>query len=110
MSAGISMAQITIKGKVTGKKDGKPLAGAIVQAKEGNTDLKTTTDAQGNFSITVSSEVKNLVFSFNGFNSQTIGIGNKTVINVALNTPGAGMKKNMKPAKAKNTTNKSIGK
>ncbi len=110
LSAGISMAQVTIKGKVTSKKDGKPLSGAVVMAKEGKADVKTTTDAQGNFSISISPEVKNLVISYTGYNSQTIGIGNKSVINVALNTPGAGIKKNIKSGKANAATNKNTSK
>jgi TonB-dependent starch-binding outer membrane protein SusC len=110
LSAGISMAQITIKGKVTSKKDNKPLTGAIVQAKEGKADVKTTTDAQGAYTLTISSEVKNIVISYNGLNSQTIGIGGRTIIYAALNSPADKVKNKYKSAKPKTATNKSTGK
>lgn len=108
LSAGISMAQTTIKGKVTSKKDGKALSGAAVYAKE-KADIKVWTDASGNYSITVPAEVKNLVISYTGLNSQTVGIGNKTTIDAALNSPTAKIKKNVKSGTKTNkaATNKS---
>lgn len=73
-------AQQTISGKVT-DGDNEPLIGVNVQLK--NTGSGTTTDIDGSFSISAaSSDV--LVFTYIGFASQEITVGDQTVINVVL--------------------------
>src|SRR4051812_13489355 len=75
-----SLAQQQITGKVTGESD-KLLSGVSVQVK--GTTKGTTTNAQGAFSISVSSNDV-LVFSYVGYEPQEIGVANKTEINVSL--------------------------
>ena len=73
-----------ITGKVTAREDGLPLPG--VSIKVSGTQIGTQTDANGNFSLNVPSTGKSLEFSFIGFLNQSVSIGNKTIINVALDT------------------------
>lgn len=72
--------QKRIKGKVTGPQ-GQPLAGASVYIK--GRQASTTTDEQGNYTITAN-EGETLVVTYIGFETQeqTIGAGNE--INISL--------------------------
>ncbi|WP_307143722.1 SusC/RagA family TonB-linked outer membrane protein [Siphonobacter sp. SORGH_AS_1065] len=72
----------TITGKVTSAKDGSPLSGVNVLLK--GTSIGTTTNHAGQYSLTTASDQSVLVFSFIGFQSQEIPVGNKTVMDVAL--------------------------
>jgi TonB-linked SusC/RagA family outer membrane protein len=72
---------IRITGKVTGNA-GEPLAGVSISIK--GTNIGTTTDASGNFSISVPDASSTLVFSYVGFATQEIVVGNRTSLNVAL--------------------------
>ncbi|WP_234735790.1 SusC/RagA family TonB-linked outer membrane protein [Tellurirhabdus bombi] len=74
-------AQGDVSGKVTDDK-GEALPGVNVVA-EGTT-IGTTTDATGNYRLKVPADRKVLVFSFVGYLSQKITIGNKQTINVTL--------------------------
>ncbi|MBC8109651.1 MAG: SusC/RagA family TonB-linked outer membrane protein, partial [Verrucomicrobia bacterium] len=74
-----------ITGKVTDAQTGEALPGANVQVK--NTAQGTTTSPDGSYSINITDENAILVFSFIGYNSEEITIGNQTIINVAL-VPG----------------------
>lgn len=70
-----------IKGKVT-DQEGNPLAGVSVTVKGTNTG--TTTDDEGNYTLTVADEAKILVFSFVGYDSEERPIkGNN--IDISLN-------------------------
>jgi TonB-linked SusC/RagA family outer membrane protein len=71
----------TITGKVTDEK-GIPIANASVIIKE--TQRGTSTDVNGNFSISVDSKSQRLVFSYTGKNAQEVSIGNKSVLNITL--------------------------
>ena len=71
-----------IRGKVTSAEDKQPLPGVTVVVK--NTTIGTTTDIDGNFSLSVSSEADALVFSFIGMESKEVPIDGKTTINVEL--------------------------
>ena len=73
---------ITITGTVTSQTDGQPMPGASVMVK--GTSQGTTTDFDGNYSITVDSKETVLVFSYVSFKSQEITVGNQTEINVSL--------------------------
>lgn len=71
--------------KVTGKvidntNEGVP--GVNVQVKGGS--LGTITDIDGNYKIDVPNSKSVLVFSFIGYETQEIAVGNKTVINVTM--------------------------
>jgi len=71
----------TVSGTVTASEDGSPLPGVNVIV-EGTTN-GTITDLDGNFKITVSGGTA-LVFSFVGYESQTIYITARSVIDVTL--------------------------
>ena len=72
---------LTITGKVSGAA-GEPLPGVSVSIK--GTQTGTTTGVEGNFSMTVPNENVVLVFSYVGYTSQELAVGNRTVINVTL--------------------------
>ncbi|WP_297337110.1 SusC/RagA family TonB-linked outer membrane protein [Algoriphagus sp.] len=77
-------AQQTISGKVTAEEDGQPLPGVSIVVQ--GTSTGTVTDIDGNYSINVPNSESILVFSFIGFESQEILVGNTTTINVVLAT------------------------
>lgn len=79
----ISMfAQQSVKGKVTDAKTGDALVGVNVMLK-GSTGSGTTTDMDGNYSLSVPSS-STLVFSYIGYLSQDVRVGNQSVVNVSL--------------------------
>lgn len=78
------MAQVTISGKVTNEKDGSPLSNVTVTIK--GTGTGTTTDAQGLYEISAPNTSSVLIFSFTGFASKEVTVGNQTTINVVLGT------------------------
>lgn len=85
MLASAAFAQnIRITGKVTVKEDGTSLPG--VSIKVVGTQVGTQSDANGNFALDVPSTAKSLEFSFLGFQTQTISISGKTIINASLVT------------------------
>jgi TonB-linked SusC/RagA family outer membrane protein len=71
----------TIGGKVTAK-DGGALPGVNVVVK--GTTSGAITDAEGNYKIAAPANATALVFSFIGYLSQEVQIGNRTVVDVAL--------------------------
>ena len=75
------LQQITITGKVT-DASGEPLPGVTVMVK--GTTQGTATDANGAFSLPVPDENAVLAFSFIGFVSQEMVVGNRRTINVTL--------------------------
>ncbi|WP_426295051.1 SusC/RagA family TonB-linked outer membrane protein [Dyadobacter endophyticus] len=80
----IFAADKKITGKVLDSKDASPLPGVNVLIK--GTGIGTSTDASGNYEINVPGESSVLVFSFVGFTSQEITVGNQSVIDVNLAT------------------------
>lgn len=72
--------QRTITGKVFDATDGTPLSGVTVVA--GKAGVQT--DLEGNFSITVSPDIKTLTVSFVGFQTQQVRLGSETHYTVAL--------------------------
>ncbi|RYZ27691.1 MAG: TonB-dependent receptor [Chitinophagaceae bacterium] len=75
--------EIRVSGKVTGTAN-EPLAGVSVSIK--GAGGVTTTDVNGNYSLTVPDENTVLVFSSVGFATQEIPVGNRTTINVTMST------------------------
>jgi TonB-linked SusC/RagA family outer membrane protein len=63
-------------------EDGEPLVGVNVLVK--GTTIGTTTDIAGKFSLDVTQEDAVLIFSYIGFTTQEITLGNRTVINISL--------------------------
>jgi len=81
-SAGFEMQQEKkITGTVTDAK-GQPLTGVTVTAK--GTTSGTLTDLKGKYELNVPGRAETLVFSFVGMKSQEAGIGNRNVVDVAL--------------------------
>jgi len=72
-----------VTGKVTSSEDGSGLPGVTISVK--GTAKGTQTDVNGTYSVSVSGSAT-LVYSFIGMNSQTVAVGNQSVINVALST------------------------
>lgn len=82
-SISLTHAQGTsVTGRVTDSSDGSGLPGASVLIK--GTAIGTVTDIDGNFSLNISQPNTTLVFSFVGFDSQEILLGNQTAINVVM--------------------------
>ena len=78
---GIS-AQVEISGSVTDSETGDPLIGVnilIVGSTAG-----TTTDIDGRYSIQLDKNASSLQYSYTGYTSQTIAIGDERVINITL--------------------------
>lgn len=72
----------TVTGKVSSADDGSSLPGVNVILK--GTSTGVVTDAQGNYSIPVSSSGGTLIFSFIGFQTQEVEIGARTEISVQM--------------------------
>ncbi|GAB3181029.1 SusC/RagA family TonB-linked outer membrane protein [Telluribacter humicola] len=72
----------TVKGKVTDKTSGEGLPGVNVVVK--GTNMGTTTDGSGNYTISVPDNGGVLVFSFVGYTSQEVPVGNRSTIDVAI--------------------------
>jgi TonB-dependent starch-binding outer membrane protein SusC len=70
-----------VTGKITSSEDGSALPGVSVSSK-GSTK-GTTSNADGSYVISIA-DGASLVFSFVGFNSQTVTVGNRSVIDVKL--------------------------
>ncbi len=82
-TTGIANAQnITITGKVTAASTEEPLPGVNIVIK--GTTEGSITDLDGNYSITVPDENAILVFSFVGYVTEEIPVGNQTEINLSL--------------------------
>ena len=77
----VVLQEQTITGKVT-DETGEPLPGATVIEK--GTANGTVTDMNGEFSLTVSGKDAVLVFSFVGYQSEEMALGEQTRINMLL--------------------------
>src|SRR5690606_26921439 len=78
-----AMAQTkTITGKVTNLLTGEAMQGVNILADKQKGGV--VTDAEGNYSIKVTGKSSTLVFSYVGFSTQTVIIGDKTSIDVKL--------------------------
>jgi len=79
-----AVSQKTVKGKVTGP-DAKPVFGATVAVK--NTNVATTTNADGSYSITLPANSNVLVFSFIGYDvSEVSATGDQVDVTMKLQT------------------------
>ena len=73
--------QRTVTGKVTSDTEGElPGVNIVVQG----TTTGVMTDVGGNFSIVVPGPEAVLVFSFIGYTSQTVTVGNQSTVNMVL--------------------------
>jgi TonB-linked SusC/RagA family outer membrane protein len=78
---GLSAQNISVKGLVR-DKEGEALPGASVTVK--GTSAGTATDLDGNYSLTVPDDRAVLVFSYLGYITQEITVGNRRVIDATL--------------------------
>jgi len=78
-----------VTGKVTDSKDGSPVANASVTIK--GTKTGTTTDASGNFKISVSGSSDVLVISSVGFGRTEIPVGDQAQVAVSLTGSAAAL-------------------
>ncbi|HEX8038144.1 MAG TPA: SusC/RagA family TonB-linked outer membrane protein [Chryseosolibacter sp.] len=76
-----AFSQRTITGRVT-DTGGNAMPGVNVVVK--GTSVGTTTDATGTYSLSASDQASTLVFSFIGFVTQEVEIGNRTTVNVTM--------------------------
>ena len=72
----------TITGKVTDMESGEPLPGVTVVVQ--GTSTGTATDLDGNYKLSVGEDAKVLVFSFVGYVSEEVPIGNRSNIGIEL--------------------------
>lgn len=72
---------VTVKGIVK-DSEGNPLIGATVATPDGSKGV--TTDANGAFQIALTPEQKILEFSYLGYSTQQIAIGNRTSLDIEL--------------------------
>jgi TonB-dependent starch-binding outer membrane protein SusC len=75
------MQDVAITGKVT-EADGQGIPGVNILLK--GTSIGTTSDANGDYTLTVSNGSGTLVFSFIGYTSQEVPIDNRTSISITL--------------------------
>ena len=73
--------QTTVTGTIT-DPDGFPLIGATVLAR--GTTVGTVADLDGNYSLTVPATVTELVYSFTGYETQTLVLSGQTVVDVVM--------------------------
>ena len=73
---------IRVSGTVTERDGGNEIVGATVQIQ--GTTRGTVTDFDGNYSIEIGGPDAVLVFSYIGFKSTEVVVGNQTIIDVAL--------------------------
>ncbi|NII81172.1 MULTISPECIES: SusC/RagA family TonB-linked outer membrane protein [unclassified Pedobacter] len=85
-SAFIAQAQTVVKGKVVDEQ-GKPLPGVGIVLK--GTGTSTSSQDNGNFSITTTGANPVLVFSYVGYNNKEVPVKNQTLLNVALQPSAA---------------------
>src|SRR5881398_2275969 len=76
----------TISGRVTDVKDGSPVPNVSVTVRDGQGG--TQTDAQGNYTLSVPSGARFLVFSHVAYEALEVPITNRGVINVTLTILG----------------------
>lgn len=72
----------TVSGTVTSAADGATLPGVNILVT--GTTIGTSSDAEGNYTLTVPSADGTLVFSFVGFETQTVPINGRSTIDVSL--------------------------
>ncbi|MCC5929456.1 MAG: TonB-dependent receptor [Cyclobacteriaceae bacterium] len=71
-----------VSGQVTSQNDNEEMLGVTVTLK--GTTRGTVTDINGQFSIEVPSPESVLIFSFIGYDSKEVQVGNQSILNVAL--------------------------
>lgn len=78
----LSAQNIGVKGVVTSSEDGKSLPGASVLVS--GTNNATSTDLDGQFTITNVDKNATLIFSFTGYESQSVKLNGQTTLTISL--------------------------
>jgi len=84
LNATQTQVALTVSGKVTDKVDGSGLPGVNIGVK--GTAIGTTTGADGSYTLNNVPDNATLVFSFVGYVSQEIAVGNQSTINIILSS------------------------
>lgn len=79
---GICFSQVEIRGTVTDEQSGEPLTGVNVIIVGSGSGVAT--DLDGNYSLSIPEGVDKLQFSYTGYTSKELAIGNKLILNVTL--------------------------
>ncbi len=74
--------QQSVRGKITDGDSGEPLPGVNVLVK--GTTSGTTSDINGEYTLAVDNTAATLVYSFIGYQTQEVAIGNRSVVDVSL--------------------------
>lgn len=82
----------TITGEVTDAEDGQPLPGVNVIFKGSQQGTLTNSEGQYTLALPDTLEINTLVFSFVGYESQELPIGNSDVLDVTMNTEAQELK------------------
>jgi TonB-linked SusC/RagA family outer membrane protein len=85
---GVSNPPIQVRGKITNQK-GEAIQNVSVLI--AGSQVGTTTDNEGRYSLTVPSNTASLVISSVGFKSKTVKVGSQTEINVSLEDDISGL-------------------
>ncbi len=84
----VTQQRRTISGKIT-DENGEPLAGVTIVVK--GTTQGTVTNAEGEYTLPNIPPNTTLVFSFVGMKTQEINVGDRTIINVTMETEAIGL-------------------
>lgn len=87
--AALAQSPIRISGKIISETDNEPLPGVNVVIK--GTQIGTVTDINGDYSLEVPNQQSVLVFSFIGFDSREMPVGNLTVVDASLKESSTGL-------------------
>ncbi len=72
----------SVTGKVTDKKDGQPMTGVTVVVK--GTTKGASTDIDGNYSVELTPGEDSLLYSFIGYTTLVIKVGDRNVVDAAM--------------------------
>ena len=78
----VATAQVRVTGRVVLESDNESAVGVSVKLKDATTG--TTTDLDGNFAVEVPNRQSVLVFSYTGFQTQEIEVGDRNILLVSL--------------------------
>ena len=82
MVANVGFAQSEVTGKIVSSDDGSPMPFVSVTVK-GSSEM-TSSGVDGSYKISIPSEDAVLVFSFMGYITEEVAVGNRSVVNVEL--------------------------
>lgn len=80
--SGLAATAQSITGRVSSADDNQPLPGVSIVIK--GTTTGTTTGADGRYTLTVPGPNRTLTFSFIGYESQEVAVGNRSTVDVSL--------------------------